>query len=136
MRRFLLAFVAAFATVVAAPFVSAQTIKVVMHSDVKILDPVFSGAYITRNHAYMIYDTLFAIDEKLQVKPQMVESWTTSDDGLAWTFKLRDGLEWHDGTPVTSEDCVASLKRLPARASMGPKLALSVHDYKLVNPKT
>ena len=79
MRRSLLAFAAAFATVATAPFASAQTIKVVMHSDVKILDPVFSGAYITRNHAYMIYDTLFAIDEKLQVKPQMVDSWTVSD---------------------------------------------------------
>ena len=134
MRRFLLAFTAAF--VAAAPFASAQTIKAVMHSDVKILDPVFSGAYITRNHAYMIYDTLFAIDEKLQVKPQMVDSWTTSDDGLTWTFKLRDGLEWHDGTPVTSEDCVASLKRWAARDSMGQKLALSVQDYKIVDPKT
>jgi peptide/nickel transport system substrate-binding protein len=136
MRRFLLAFVAAFAAVAAAPFASAQTIKAVMHSDVKILDPVFSGAYITRNHAYMIYDTLFAIDEKLQVKPQMVDSWTTSDDGLTWTFKLRDGLEWHDGTPVTSEDCVASLKRWAARDSMGQKLALSVQDYKVVDAKT
>jgi peptide/nickel transport system substrate-binding protein len=136
MRRFLLAFAAASAAVAAAPLASAQTIKAVMHSDVKILDPVFSGAYITRNHAYMIYDTLFAIDEKLQVKPQMVDSWTTSDDGLTWTFKLRDGLEWHDGTPVTSEDCVASLKRWAARDSMGQKLALSVQDYKVVDAKT
>ena len=107
-----------------------------MHSDVKALDPVWSGAYITRNHAYMIYDTLFAVDEKLQVKPQMVDSWTTSDDGLTWTFKLRDGLEWHDGTPVTSDDCVASLKRWSARDSMGQKLALSIQDYKIVDPKT
>ena len=136
MRRFLLAFAAASAAVAAAPLASAQTIKAVMHSDVKILDPVFSGAYITRNHAYMIYDTLFAIDEKLQVKPQMVDSWTTSDDGLTWTFKLRDGLEWHDGTPVTSEDCVASLKRWAARDSMGQKLALSVQAYKVVDAKT
>src|SRR6185369_12123409 len=111
MRRLLLAFIAGLAAAVAAPLASAQTLKVVMHSDVKALDPIWSGAYITRNHAYMIYDTLFAIDEKLQVKPQMVESWNTSPDGLIWTFTLRDGLEWHDGTPVTSEDCVASLKR-------------------------
>jgi peptide/nickel transport system substrate-binding protein len=136
MRRFLLASAVALAAVSVSPFASAQTIKVVMHSDVKILDPVFSGAYITRNHAYMIYDTLFAIDEKLQVKPQMVDSWTTSDDGLTWTFKLRDSLEWHDGTPVTSEDCVASLRRWAARDSMGQKLALSVQDYKIVDAKT
>src|SRR5882757_5084257 len=136
MRRFLLASVATLAAIVASSIASAQTIKVVMHSDVKALDPVWSGAYITRNHAYMIYDTLFAIDEKLQVKPQMVDSWTISDDGLTWTFKLRDGLEWHDGTPVTSEDCVASLKRWAARDSMGQKLALSLQDYKIVDPKT
>src|SRR5260370_12144515 len=136
MRRFLLASAVVLAAVSASSIASAQTIKVVMHSDVKALDPVWSGAYITRNHAYMIYDTLFAIDEKLQVKPQMVDSSTTSDDGLTWTFKLRDRLEWHDGTPVTSEDCVASLKRWSARDSMGQKLALSLQDYKIVDPKT
>ena len=136
MRRFLLASVTALAAVSAASLASAQTLRVVMHSDVKALDPIWSGAYITRNHAYMIYDTLFAIDEKLQVKPQMVESWNTSADGLTWTFTLRDGLEWHDGTPVTSEDCVASLKRWSARDSMGQKLALSVQEYKIVDPKT
>ena len=136
MRRLVVASIAALITVAAAPFASAQTLKVVMHSDVKALDPIWSGAYITRNHAYMIYDTLFAIDEKLQVKPQMVESWSTSPDGLAWTFTLRDGLEWHDGTPVTAEDCVASLKRWSARDAMGQKLALSVQEYKIVDPKT
>jgi peptide/nickel transport system substrate-binding protein len=136
MRRLLLASVVGLAALAAAPFAGAQTLKVVMHSDVKALDPVWSGAYITRNHAYMIYDTLFAIDEKLQVKPQMVDSWTTSPDGLTWTFKLRDGLEWHDGAPVTAEDCVASLKRWAQRDSMGQKLALSVQDYKIVSDKS
>ncbi|HMK01882.1 MAG TPA: ABC transporter substrate-binding protein, partial [Reyranella sp.] len=136
MRRFLLAFAAASAAVAAAPLASAQTIKAVMHSDVKILDPVFSGAYITRNHAYMIYDTLFAIDEKLQVKPQMVDSWTTSDDGLTWTFKLRDGLEWHDGAPVTAEDCVASIKRWAAKDSLGQKVMTFVDTIAVGDAKT
>jgi hypothetical protein len=63
MRRFLLASVAALAAVSAAPFASAQTLKVVMHSDLKVLDPIWSGAYIVRNHGYMLYDTLFAMDE-------------------------------------------------------------------------
>jgi 2,3,4,5-tetrahydropyridine-2,6-dicarboxylate N-succinyltransferase len=77
MRRFLLSAVAALATVSAVPIASAQTLKVVMHSDVKVLDPIWSGAYITRNHGYMLYDVLFAMDEKFQVKPQMVDTWTT-----------------------------------------------------------
>ena len=81
MRRFLLASVAGLAAIVAAPLAEAQTVKVVMHSDVKALDPVWSGAYITRNHGYMLYDTLFALDENLQVKPQMVDKWETSPDG-------------------------------------------------------
>ncbi|MSP76228.1 MAG: ABC transporter substrate-binding protein [Rhodospirillaceae bacterium] len=135
MRRLLIASAVAFTTAVSS-LASAQTLRVVMHSDVKALDPIWSGAYITRNHGYMIYDTLFAVDETFQVKPQMAESWTTSADGLVWTFKLRDGLEWHDGTPVTSEDCVASLKRWSARDSMGQKLAASVQEYKVVDPRS
>jgi peptide/nickel transport system substrate-binding protein len=135
MRRLLLASVA-LATLAAAPFASAQTFKVVMHSDVKALDPVWSGAYITRNHGYMLYDTLFALDENLQVKPQMVDKWETSPDGLTWTFTLRDGLEFHDGAPVTSEDVIASLKRWASRDSMGQKLAASVAEYKAVDART
>ena len=91
-----------------APIASAETtLRVAPHSDLKIIDPVWTTALISTLHGLMIYDTLFALDEKLQVKPQMVDSWTTSPDGLTWTFKLRDGLEWHDGAPVTAEDCVA-----------------------------
>ncbi len=136
MRRFLVASVAALAALSATSFASAQTLRVVMHSDVKIIDPIWSGAYITRNYGYMLYDTLFAIDAKLAIKPQMVDSWKTSDDGLTWTFILRDGLEWHDGQPVTAEDCVASLKRWSARDSMGQKLASYGADYKIVDAKT
>jgi peptide/nickel transport system substrate-binding protein len=137
MRRFILVLAVALAAWSVAAVASAETVfKVVMHSDVKATDPVWSGAYITRNLGYMIYDTLFAVDEKLQIKPQMVDKWSTSPDGLTWTFTLRDGLEWHDGTPVTSEDCIASLKRWSARDSMGQKLALSVSEYKMVDDKT
>ena len=135
MRRFLLASIAALTAGLSAPL-SAQTLKVVMHSDLKVLDPIWSGAYIVRNHGYMLYDTLFAMDEQFQIKPQMVDTWSVSDDGLTWTFKLRDGLEWHDGTPVTAEDCIASLKRWAVRDSMGLKLSQSLADYKVVDPKT
>ena len=135
MRRILLSAIVSVASVLSFA-VSAQTLRVVMHSDLKILDPVWSGAYIVRNHGYMLYDTLFAMDETFAIKPQMVESWTTSDDGLVWTFKLRDGLEWHDGTPVTAEDCIASLKRWSARDAMGQKLASALQEYKTVDPRT
>jgi peptide/nickel transport system substrate-binding protein len=136
MRRFLLAAAAALAATFASSIGFAQTFKVVMHSDLKVLDPIWSGAYIVRNHGYMVYDTLFAMDEKFQIKPQMVDKWEQSADGLTWTFILRDGLEWHDGKPVSAEDCVASLKRWSARDSMGQKLAESLQEYKIVDDKT
>ena len=113
-----------------------KTLKVVMHSDLKILDPIWSGAYIVRQHGYMVYDTLFAIDDKFQPKPQMAEGVTISADKLTYTITLRDGLTWHDGTPVTAEDCIASLKRWSARDSMGQKLAQSTAEWKIVNAKT
>jgi peptide/nickel transport system substrate-binding protein len=84
----------------------------------------------------MVYDTLFALDEKLQVKPQMVDKWSVSDDKLTWTFTLRDGLEWHDGQPVTSQDCIASLKRWSVRDGMGQKLMSFVADLTAENAKT
>ena len=113
-----------------------STLRVVMHSDLKIIDPVWSGAYITRNHGYMIYDTLFAMDANGDIKPQMVERYEVSADRLTWTFTLRDGLLWHDGKPVTSEDCVASHKRWSQKDSMGQKLFAFVKDLPVVNPKT
>src|SRR5882672_8440407 len=82
LRRSLLVSILAFWTLLPAGPTSAQsdkTLRVVMHSDLKILDPIWTTAYIVRNHGYLIYDTLFALDDKLQPKPQMVESWTVSD---------------------------------------------------------
>jgi peptide/nickel transport system substrate-binding protein len=90
---------------------SRPTLRFAAHADLKILDPVWTTAYITRNHAYLVYDTLFGTDEKMRIQPQMVDTTTVSPDGMKYTFKLRDGLRWHDGDPVVSEDCVESLKR-------------------------
>ncbi len=63
----------------------------------------------------MIYDTLFSLDADGNIQPQMVDTVTRSEDGMMVTLTLRDGLMWHDGAPVTAEDCVASLKRWAAR---------------------
>ena len=92
-----------------------KVLRVVPHSNLAILDPHWTTAYMSRNHGYMIYDTLFGTDDKNQIKPQMVESWTVSPDNRLWTFKLRSGLAFHDGAPVTGDDVIAS--RLPQRAS-------------------
>src|SRR5437762_3646092 len=99
-----------------------SVLRLVPQADLKILDTVQTTNNITSNHGYMIYDTLFSLDSKLVPKPQMVESYTKSADGLTWTFKLRPGLKFHDGQPVTSKDVVASIlrfnKRIPAGVTM------------------
>ncbi len=138
MRRFIRSALsaAALSVALALPAWAQSTLRVVMHSDLKTFDPIWSGAYIVRNHGYLVWDTLFAMDEKFQIKPQMVDKYETSADGLTWTFTLRDGLEWHDGKPVTSEDCIASIKRWAVRDSMGQKLAQSVAEYKVVDART
>src|SRR5258706_15309071 len=100
---------------------AGKTITAVMHSDLRVIDPGFTTAYITRDHGYMVYDTLLATDSNFKIQPQMAD-WKVSDDKLSYTFTLRDGLKWHDGAPVTAEDCVASLKRWGRNDSMGQKL--------------
>ena len=112
------------------PALAQSTLRVVMHSDLKIVDPIWTTAYISRNHGYMIYDTLFAMDEKFEPKPQMVESWTVSDDKLIYTFTLREGLTFHDGPPVTAEDAVASIERWAARDTMGLRMAKYVKSMR------
>src|SRR5437762_2421333 len=114
--------VVALSTALASPVLAAgSTITAVMHSDLRIIDPVFTTAYITRDHGYMVYDTLISTDASFKIQPQMAD-WKVSDDKLTYTFTLRDGLKWHDGTPVTAEDCVASLQRWGKRDGMGQKL--------------
>src|SRR5450756_1015468 len=100
---------------------AGKTITAVMHSDLCVIDPGFTTAYITRDHGYMVYDTLLAEDANFKIQPQMAE-FKVSDDKLTYTFTLRDGLKWHDGAPVTAEDCVASLKRWGKADGMGQKL--------------
>jgi peptide/nickel transport system substrate-binding protein len=116
--------------------VQAQTLRAVMHSDLKVLDPIWTTANIVRNHGYMVWDTLFAMDAELRPQPQMVDSWQLSPDRLAYTFTLRDGLRWHDGKPVTADDCIASLRRWGARDSTGAKLLGFVAAFETVNDRT
>jgi peptide/nickel transport system substrate-binding protein len=114
----------------------SKPLRAVMHSDLKILDPIWTTAYIVRNHGFLIYDTLFAPNEKLEPKPQMVDSWTVSDDKLTWTFKLRDGLKWHDGQPVTTADVIPSIKRFTAKDVQGALLAKATQSMTAVDDRT
>ncbi len=131
---------AAAAVALSAPSVRAKNTEQVLRfataADLKILDPVWTTAYSTRNHGYLVYDTLFGTDDKLQIKPQMVDQTIVSDDGMKYTFTLRDGLQWHDGKPVTSEDCVDSLKRWGKKDRLGQLLMRHTAKISAVNAKT
>src|SRR5690242_5510666 len=137
MNRPLLKFVVA-ALIAAAPALALaqKVLKFIPQADLRILDPIATTAYITRNHGYMVYDTLFAIDAKFQVKPQMVDKWEVSKDGLTYTFTLRDGLKFHDGQPVRSRDCIASIERWAKRDALGQKLGEATESWSAVNDKT
>src|SRR6202049_3405516 len=116
-----LASLALLAALTSPALAAGKTITAVMHSDLRVIDPGFTTAYITRDHGYVVYDTLLATDSNFKIQPQMAD-WKVSDDKLTYTFTLRDGLKWHDGAPVTAEDCVASLKRWSRSDNMGQKL--------------
>ena len=107
---------------------NATTLNIVMESRVSVLDPVLSTAHQSRNHGYMIYDTLLALDEQGVIRPEMVETWKVSDDKKTYAFTLRDGLTWHDGAKVTAEDCVASIKRWAQQDRMGRALMKYITD--------
>ena len=115
---------------------TGKTIKFIPQADLRSLDPIWTTAYITRNHGYMVYDTLFALDEHLKPQPQMVDTWKLSDDKLTYTFTLRDGLKFHDGTPVRSADCIASLARWMKRDGLGQVMAETVGEMKAADDKT
>ncbi len=126
----------ALSTAIATPALAAgKTLLVKMHSDLRVIDPGFTTAYITRDHGYMVYDTLLATDSSFKVQPQMAD-WKVSDDKLTYTFTLRDGLKWHDGAPVTAEDCVASLKRWGRVDNMGQKLMDFTASIEAADAKT
>ena len=101
----------------------AGVITAVLESEAVILDPHMTTAAITRTFGYHVFDTLFSMDTKGAIHPQMVDGVHTSSDKLTWEFTLRPGLAFHDGAPVTAADCVASLRRWMPLDSMGRLLA-------------
>jgi peptide/nickel transport system substrate-binding protein len=141
-RRDLMAGAAAVTTAAALPAGTAgaqarrSVLKVVPHANLQIVDPIFTTGYISRNHGYMIYDTLFALDDNLQVRPQMASGVELSADRLTYRIGLRDGLAWHDDTAVTAADCVASLTRWGRADGMGQRLFAQVDSVSADGDRT
>lgn len=115
---------------------SGKTIRAVMHAPLRTTDPAINTAWTGRNHGLNIYDTLFATDSNFQIKPQMVEAYDVSSDGLTHTFHLRSGLKFHDGAPVTSADVIPSLQRWGKRDTMGGRMMALVAQFEAVDERT
>lgn len=113
-----------------------KVIKAVMESNLSSIDPIVTTATSTSIHASMIYDTLFALDANLMPQPQMVQSYKVSSDELTYTFVLRPGQKWHDGTPVTAQDCVASIRRWGAKDRAGQQLLKVTASLSAADDKT
>ena len=128
MRR--RSFIAASAAALAAPALAQATrvLRFIPHADLTVLDPMWTTAYVTRNHAFMVYDTLFGQDNSFEPSPQMVEGVATENDGKLWTLTLRPGLQFHDGEPVRAQDCVASLQRWAKRDAFGAALMAATDE--------
>ncbi|HJW79029.1 MAG TPA: ABC transporter substrate-binding protein, partial [Beijerinckiaceae bacterium] len=141
-RRTFLQTTAAAAALTQAPSVlraqpaAGKTIRAVMQGDLRAFDPIWTTANITAYHGSMIYDTLFALDENMKSQPQMVSKYGVSDDKLTYTFELRDGLKFSDGSAVTSDDVVASIRRWAARDGGGQHMMLRVKDIAKKDDKT
>jgi peptide/nickel transport system substrate-binding protein len=139
-RRFLQAG-AAVGVALAAPNLAlaanSKLLKFVPQANLANLDPIWTTQYVVRNASVLIWDTLLGVDDQLNPKPQMVESWDTSADGKTWTFKLRSGLKFHDGEPVLAKDCVASIKRWWVRdAPMGVPISKRTEALEVVDDRT
>lgn len=106
---------------------ATRLLKYIPETDLAVLDPIITTAYVTRNHAYMVWDTLYGLDADYKAQPQMVEGHVVEDEGRRVTMTLRDGLRFHDGEPVRARDCVASIRRWAARDPLGEAL-LAIAD--------
>ena len=133
-------FLGSVATTLALPAVvraqGLSTLRFIPQSDLAFTDPHFTTAYLTRNHGFMVYDTLYGLDSAFRPSPQRVEGHTVEDDGKLWKLRLRDGLFWHDGERVVASDCVASIKRWAKRDSFGGALMAVTDELSAPDDRT
>jgi peptide/nickel transport system substrate-binding protein len=114
----------------------ARVLKFIPHADLTVLDPIWTTAYVTRNHGYLVYDTLFGMDNAFKASPQMAEGMTVENDGKLVRITLRDGLKFHDGEKVLARDCVASIRRWGARDTFGQSLLAATDELSAADDKT
>ena len=118
---------------------SRQVLRFIPNSDLAVLDPVWSTVYVTRNHGYLVFDTLYgqaALEGGYAATPQMVAEHSIEDEGRTWKLTLRDGLLFHDGERVLARDCVASVRRWGARDALGQTLMQRTDELSALDDRT
>jgi peptide/nickel transport system substrate-binding protein len=119
----------------AAKKAAVSTLRIIHSQNLGSLDPVFTTEPATKDFAFLTYDQLVAVDENFVPRPQMAEGWSVEDNGRSYVFGLRDGLKFHDGAPVRSQDCIPSIRRWGARDGFG-ELAMSfIDDMQVIDDK-
>ncbi|MCC6719103.1 MAG: ABC transporter substrate-binding protein [Acetobacteraceae bacterium] len=139
MKRRTLLKAAAASALLPAPAIGQGNAKVLLcapEANLASIDPVWTTATVAVNYGYMVYDTLYGSDVGLVPRPQMAEGHTLSDDKLLYTFKLRAGLAFHDGEPVRSRDCIASINRWSKRSAWGQALGARIEEMKVVDDRS
>ena len=133
-------FLASAAATLAAPSVvraaGTGVLKFVPFVDIPVLDPIANTAAPTRTHAFLVFDTLFGMDEQMQAQPQMAEGVVVDADAKDWTITLREGLKFHDNTPVLGRDVVASIKRWGVRDTFAISLMSVVDEISAPTDRT
>src|SRR6202047_3922681 len=131
---------AAVAPVVSVPGLlraqSQTTLRFIPVIDLTFVDPIFSTAQVSRNHGYMVFDTLYGMNSALEVSPQMLSGHVVSNDDRQWDLTLREGLLWHDGERVLARDCVASIRRWAARDGIGALLMARTDELAAIDDRT
>jgi peptide/nickel transport system substrate-binding protein len=135
-RRFLQASAAALAAPSIVRADGTQVLKFVPQADIAVLDPVWTTTYQTRDHGFLVFDTLFGLDGNFRPQPQMAAGAVSDKDGLRWTITLRDGLKFHDGEPVLARDAAASVRRWGTRDGFGQALTGATDTIEAPDDKT
>lgn len=97
---------------VAGPPKRGGTMKAAMQVDATSLDPHLSSSYSSSLVIEQVYSGLIQFDANMNITPDLAESWTMSDDGLVYTFKIRKGVKFHNGREMTTDDVIYSLNRV------------------------
>jgi peptide/nickel transport system substrate-binding protein len=119
-----------------AALAQEKVLKAVMHADVRVIDPIWTTQTIANIHGMLVYDTLFGNDVNMVPKPQMVGKYEVSADRLVYTFTLRDGLKFSDGSALTTKDVIASLQRWGRKDGVGIRLFSFIDKLEAVDDKT